>query len=184
MVQELCRPTLSCSYRSSDLEFSLILSSQEFLAVGAQTSGLTNLLLLVVGLLSANSIKLPATVSGISGKLFTVNPKPHYKCVCTHAHMHSTHVHMPTVSHDVEVLIFQGLQLSCTGGSHGGWGKCSALWALGLTLSSGRLSRERASPILWRQSKPARQPFVMGFPSLTVPMATTLFVPSSAFAAA
>lgn len=54
----------------------------------------------------------------------------------------------------------------------------------GPTLSSGLLSGECASPILWRWSKPARQPFVMGFPSLTVPMATTLFMPSSAFAAA
>lgn len=39
---------------------------------------------------------------------FTVNSKPSYKCVCPHAYMHSTCVHMPTASQDVEEPVLCG----------------------------------------------------------------------------
>lgn len=41
VVQELSRHTLICGYRSSHVEFSLILCSQEYLAWGAGASGVT-----------------------------------------------------------------------------------------------------------------------------------------------
>lgn len=107
VVQELPRHSLICGYRSSNVEISLILCSQEYLAWGAPASGVRYYHITVV-LLNCYSIRLSCYSVRISGRLFTVNSKPCYKCVCPQAHMHNTCVHRSTASRDVEGSVLCG----------------------------------------------------------------------------